>query len=353
MPIPFILFNAILILLFGAAGVWLGRRRKTAWIGLALAAVTVFLGIGILIRSDIAVRLLPYSNLIFLSNLHPFAVALFIPCAFAFARTRMQRVRIAVLCAVLFAFTLRGYAYHFQPLATSYEQTVDKDGVCRQSSADTCSAAALVTFFRRYGIETTEAETIQLARTRRNYGTIHLGLYRALCHKTRGRPELSPRLRKLTVDQLMERNRPAVITVGLPRDLTPQASEFGLKYNWQPGILHDVVFLGKDPDRPDHVLIGEPDYGLESWPVDALRFLHYGYAAFVEGGTPVLEAERADHFAAGNGGWHRRARTRAPLHINRIAVRTRRPLRSRSRTASWASRVRASNRARVSAGSGW
>jgi len=282
MPIGFIFLNIVLILLSGAAGVWLSRSRRRALAGIALSAALVGAGVGVILRPDLAVAVVPIADLIFVENLFPLAAALFIPCAWSFGRTKGQRVRIAVLCTLLSVITLKGYQPFFQPRATSYEHRIDEDGVCRQSSADTCSAAALVTLFRQYGIETTEAEMIDLAGTRSDHGTTHLGLYRALCIKTRGRRHLHPALRKESVEMLLQRNEPAVITVGLPRTLTLEAREFGRKYNWQPGILHDVAFLGKDPDRPGHVLIGEPDYGLESWEVQSLRFLYYGFAATLD-----------------------------------------------------------------------
>jgi len=52
--------------------------------------------------------------------------------------------------------------------------------VCLQTSSDTCSAAAAVTFLGMYGIKTTEAEVARLALTKQGKGTDRLGLYRAL-----------------------------------------------------------------------------------------------------------------------------------------------------------------------------
>ncbi|MEZ6193047.1 MAG: hypothetical protein R3C45_17380 [Phycisphaerales bacterium] len=46
----------------------------------------------------------------------------------------------------------------------------------------------------------------------------------------------------------------------------------------QGGVYHDVVFMGSDPDDPDRVLIADPDMGLESWPVEHMRYLFRGVA---------------------------------------------------------------------------
>jgi hypothetical protein len=164
-----------------------------------------------------------------------------------------------------------------------------------QSGNDTCSAAAIVTVLGRFGIQTTEAEAARLAVTREGRGTRPLGVLRAVHMLTRnqrnparygnsdGRGDLRVRLRRIDLSDLLALDTPAILTVGVPESPeSPEEIELVTLYNWSPGVVHDVVYLGLCADDPGRVWIGEPQFGLERWPVETLGLLYRGFAVTVE-----------------------------------------------------------------------
>ncbi|MBN1903312.1 hypothetical protein JW926_18480, partial [Candidatus Sumerlaeota bacterium] len=123
-----------------------------------------------------------------------------------------------------------------------------------------------MTLLRHYGIVTTEANVAGLAFTKEGKGTDRLGLFRALKILTKENPGLRVSIVKLTAEELVEKNIPALITVGVPRiPATPGEREMVQKYQWEAGVIHDVVFLGIDDKDSSRVRIGEPQFGLEKW----------------------------------------------------------------------------------------
>jgi hypothetical protein len=283
MPTVHIFGNLSILVLAASVGWFLSRRKATALAGIGLSGFSSALAVLLAVRPDIVVGLVPYSDMAFYSNFYPVTVALFVPCAFAFVKTRRQRARMAVWCGLLFLMSFKPYDYHFFPLAQSPMTVIDGDGVCRQTSDYTCSAAALVTFLGLYEVDITEADAIVMARTRSGHGTMSLGLFRALGIQAERAGDYRASLGHLTADELINRNGPAIILVGLPaRGQTRAAAAFGRNNNWPIGIYHDVVFMGTDPDRNGHVLIADPDMGLESWPIDHLEYLFRGVAVMYE-----------------------------------------------------------------------
>jgi hypothetical protein len=282
MPIAYLVIQGMLAAALLALALWSGKWKRAAAGTAAAGVLIVLLDLWLNRRPDLYLMILPFADALYFDNWFPFGAALFCGAMPAFAKGKAQRVRVTVLLLVLFAISWRPTGHEMRPLAESTENHVDADGVVRQTSRETCAAAATATFARLYGVTSNEAEMIERARTLRGRGTTKLGVYRALRLTLTDRPELSPRVLKRTVDWLVERNKPAIITVGLPRDGSPEALAFGEKYDWPLDSYHEVVYLGNNPDRPGHVLIGEPDYGRESWPEEHLRYLYAGFAVVVE-----------------------------------------------------------------------
>ncbi len=167
--------------------------------------------------------------------------------------SRFQKIRVAVLLAILFGVTLLPYRYFWLPPAITEPKTwIDKDGICRQTSSHTCSAASLVTLLRRHGINITEAEAVRLALTNEKTGTWVLGEYRALkMILRRHNKPLRPLVRWVTSRQLLDIPPPAIIGVGLMHQpKTPVEQDLRDKYSWSPGAMHDVVYLGLEPASP-------------------------------------------------------------------------------------------------------
>lgn len=277
MPTIHVLGNLLLIITLGSLGWWLSRRSGSAVIGIGLSGLLALMAVLIAVRPDLIVKLVPFRDLAFYQNLYPSTVVLFVPCAWRFVRTRSQRVRMAVWCALLFVMSFQPYTYPLAAQARSGGTHIDSDGVCMQSNDYTCSAASVVTLLGTYGVEATEADAIDWARTKHKKGTQSLGLYRALRHYADHVGGRDAVVGHITLEALLERTEPAIVLVGLPsRGRSVASAAFGRDNNWPIGIYHDVVFMGMDPEHPGRVLIADPDMGLESWPVEHLGYLFRG-----------------------------------------------------------------------------
>jgi hypothetical protein len=285
MSLIHIIINIFLIGIFGVLGILVSRREKKFILYLFIPII-LFLGTKAYVlsrRPDIFTEFFPYTWIIFYSNLYPFAVSLFIPIAFNLGVSAFQKFRIAVLCLGLFFLSLVPYRYFFSEFARSEKNIFDEHGVSIQSSSDTCSAAAAVTFLRHYGIHTTETNVIDLAFTKMGKGTDRLGLFRALKILTKEYPELHVSIEKITAEELVKKNIPALITVGVPKiPSTPGERDMVEKYQWEAGVIHDVVFLGTDEKDPARVRIGEPQFGLEKWRIAHLKILFKEMAIYLE-----------------------------------------------------------------------
>lgn len=279
-----VLGNAVLFAMFCGLGYWFSRRRVRARIGLSLSILMGAMGTLVIAYPDLLTLVLPFADIVFYSELFPFAVAFFIPCALALTHSRWQRVRVGVLCVLLLGASFYDFRRYLLPPAPTGEPVIDENGICRQTGHDTCGAAAAVTLLRLHGIHTTEQEVARLALTKKGVGTRHLGLYRAVKILVAPRPDLVVRLRRISANRLLEINRPCIITVGLPQRIGSQAEiDLATRYQWTPGVTHDVVFLGINKSDDTKADIAEPDFGLEDWPISHLRVLFHDFALYVEG----------------------------------------------------------------------
>ena len=280
-----VIINVFTAAAFFIAGCILIKKKRARYWLIGAAGGVAVLGYLLPSRPHFFTSLFPFADAIFYTNWYPFALALFIPAAFRFGKSRFQKIRIGILLAVFFVVTLIPYRYFRLPAAETMRATaIDEDGICRQTSLDTCGAAAIVTLLRLNGIETTEARAADLALTKQDRGTWILGQFRALKILTREHnPALKVCVRKLTADRLLSLPHPAIITVGLRgKPKTPDEKLLAERYSWTPSVMHDVVFLGIDETNPEKVKIGEPDFGLERWWIRELRILHQGYAIYLE-----------------------------------------------------------------------
>lgn len=159
---------------------------------------------------------------------------------------------------------------------------MDSHGICRQTSIETCGAASACTLLHLYHIEVTEPEIVSLALTKERRGTHPLGLYPALKLLTADRIDLNVRLRRMSFENLMDLNRPAIIMVGISKSPeTAMEKAMVIDYNWTPGTVHNVVFLGVDENEPTRVKIGEPEYGFERWRTGELQLLFKDIAVYI------------------------------------------------------------------------
>ena len=286
MPAIHVILNILLVAGFFGLGFYLAKKGRGARIcAISVAFLVGALGYFLNFRPDIFTRLFPFSFVIFYSSWYPLAVVLIGPSAFHFGKNRFQRIRLSVLLSLLFLLSLYPFYYYFLPSAHTGDLRIDENGICRQSSLDTCSAAACVTLLGRYGISVTETEVARLALTRKKIGTRTLGEYRALkILLDESGKKGKVRIRRMDSGELLNFPGDCIVTVGLEKRDPKNEIERDLagKYQWTPGVMHDVVYLGRKPGEPDKVLIGEPDFGLETWWAFQLKHLFRGYAVTVE-----------------------------------------------------------------------
>jgi predicted double-glycine peptidase len=132
--------------------------------------------------------------------------------------------------------------------------TIGKDrwteGVCRQSSTSSCSAAAAATLLANNGIPADEREMIDLCLTHEN-GTSMLGLYRGLRLKTKNH-EGQLLAGHPSADELKHWPTPSIVSIALQGN-----------GGWlQIGNRHSIAVLGFDGD---HVEIADPFTGRQRW----------------------------------------------------------------------------------------
>jgi hypothetical protein len=212
---------------------------------------------------------LPYSNLIVVGNWFPIGMAVL--AGLAWRHSSGPRWRRAWPVAGL---ALAGLFAAVQPLLGKPPECVehwDDDGICRQTTSATCTAACAATVLASHGIPATEQEMAELCLTRR--GTTWQGLYRGLKLKT-ARTPFDVEVFSCSADQLRQLARGwKILTVGIPRgaDVNPI---YERQYSWTPGTMHTVLLY--DFASTDRVNMADPDVGREQWTTEDLRVLFRG-----------------------------------------------------------------------------
>ncbi|MBL8817561.1 MAG: hypothetical protein JNL58_16165 [Planctomyces sp.] len=134
--------------------------------------------------------------------------------------------------------------------------------VCRQTTPETCSAAATATLLDELGIAASEREMAQLCLTQR--GTTWLGIYHGLSVKLEGtgrRVEFF----EGSVEELIRRceDHPVLLCCELTDIVAAAVPEYQSEAGWIPGVLHSVVCFGT---HEGEFLIGDPSQKqLERW----------------------------------------------------------------------------------------
>ncbi len=232
------------LLLAVVGGMVLERRAEWAWDAMRLS----------------------WPDLVFFTNLSLEGVGALLVLLWRQANDTSARVRAGLLGAGALGAAFWSYAWLFFPTPAGLAGTVDATGLCRQTSDDSCSAAAAVMVLHHHGIPATEAEMARLCLTRERLGTPTLGLYRGLALKA-GSHRLRPRLLHLRGAADFSRlDGPAVVRVGLRRGAPPEVAKRMQGYGWTPGVFHAVVVLTGDPEGR-WIEVADPSYGREKWPI--------------------------------------------------------------------------------------
>jgi predicted double-glycine peptidase len=245
---------------------WLGLTFKRRWsattcqLTAALAVIALLVHAFWLVDNLLLARLLPVTNVIAWANIQTPAMAFLAGLAWAhLPGPRWQKI--LLVCAIVGIGTWRFISpYVGETPAMGPDRWTD--GICRQSTKSTCSAASAATVLAAHGIAATEAEMTGLCLTRTD-GTPMLGLFRGMKAKTT-RTAWDALAFSGTVDDLRHQPLPAVITItvsGLPGTLFGPAR-------------HSTVVFGF-PDA-DHVIIGDPYAGRQRWTIEQLQEAYLG-----------------------------------------------------------------------------
>jgi predicted double-glycine peptidase len=166
-------------------------RRRWLMAGALLALAPIFLKMVFVIFPLIEARLMPID--LYASVQKDFWLP-FTVLFFAFVShivPRQSRRAVVITVAILFLVGVQQTVWYLEkPSIYGYKGTM-VDGVCRQSSFETCGAAAMTTLLNAMGIRTTEGEMAGLSMTAPRAGVsphqVAYGLQRKL--KELGRPE--------------------------------------------------------------------------------------------------------------------------------------------------------------------
>ncbi len=213
-------------------------------------------------------RVLPFSNLIVVSNWQPLLVSVL--AGLMWHRMPGRAWRRALPTTALVGACLLGV---YRPILARPPKMNDRwDGqVCLQTAQASCSPAAAATLLAAHGIAATEQEMAMLCLTSEDGTPMH-GLYRGLKLKTAGTQWdvymfSGARIRDI------QGCGPVLLSVELRpdmRDVMPQLQAAG----WIVGVPHSVVMM--DFIDADRVAIADPSLGKEIWSVDDLRLLWHG-----------------------------------------------------------------------------
>ena len=219
------------------------------------------------------VTLLPFSNLIILGNWFPVAAGILGGLAWRRMPGRIYRKSIvvgALACTSLYSLVC--------PLIGDPPQCLDvwQDGICVQTTAKTCTPACAATLLRSHGIETTEREMTALCLTRE--GTTWLGLYRGLKAKTRG-TQWDVEVVSCDAETLLrDRDRPMIVSVGLPATV-PGSKQLAMnEWGWKRGIGHSVIITPQNNRNGVRIIDPTPSVGYEDWAVGDIKYLYRGTA---------------------------------------------------------------------------
>jgi hypothetical protein len=268
---------AVAAFLFGRPIALRGPKRTAT--GSVLVAVTLLAVYIVFLQGTLTLaRELPFSNLIVVGNAFPLGIG-FLAGVLSGQRD-VRRWRKVLLCGALFGLAVFAV---LKPVVVAPPPSRDRWSreVCLQTSHVSCSASAAATLLRAHGIESGEAELIDLCLTGKT-GTTSLGLYRGLKLKTAGKP-LRVEVIQSDVDRLLDDDRwPVLLLVKLEHDADVDP-RYQRDWGWTPGVGHAVVIFGRvGKDRLD---VGDPSIGREQWLVRDLRVLWQGR------GLPLVPVE--------------------------------------------------------------
>jgi predicted double-glycine peptidase len=224
------------------------HRRKWLLTGGLLALMPIFMKMIFSIFPLLEARVMPIELYAAIQKDFwlPFTVLFFAFASHLVPRRNRRAVLITVI--IVFLVVVQQTSWHLRkPPIYGYEGTM-VDGVCRQSSFETCGAAAMTTLLNAMGIKTTEGEMAGLSMTAPGVGVSpHQAAY-----------GLQRKLRQL--------GRPERVALMVPeiKELRHIAKPFlaGVKFSFKTN--HMICVLETDEE---FVVVGDPiSSGRKKWP---------------------------------------------------------------------------------------
>ncbi|MDA1051111.1 MAG: cysteine peptidase family C39 domain-containing protein [Planctomycetota bacterium] len=218
--------------------------------------------------------ILPFSNLIVIGNWLPPLAGLL--AGFAWRRIYGRIFRKTLCTSALAVAACYAAVYPLLGEPPKCGNQWDRDGICLQTTQQTCTAASAATLLRLHGIKAAEAEMAELCLTRE--GTTWLGLYRGLKRKTQG-TRWDVEVIECSADEISNSlTEPMILSVGLGTEVTQTDESRLSEWGWRPGQGHSVLLLGKGSLGGFKIADPTPDYGIEMWSKKDLEELFQGTA---------------------------------------------------------------------------
>lgn len=259
------------VFMYGLAE-WLWHRTRPLVVDIAAVATVVgTILYGFLLRDHVIMaRLLPFSNMIVLSNWFPLSASFL--AGIAWYRVPGAEWRKAISTLALLGIAL------FSAVAPLTGQPPECDnrwfrGVCLQTSPQSCSPASAATLLAQFDIETTEQEMARLCLTRN--GSTWQGIYHGLAVKLKNTP-WRVEVFDGTLDELRAAvaEAPMILSVELRQEDASVHHEYDGAEGWIEGVPHTVVLMGVDDF--DQFQVADPTRGPELWSLKDMEVLWHG-----------------------------------------------------------------------------
>jgi len=234
--------------------------RSSSTVAICCLALTLAFTIGSYGQLDLA-RFIPLANVIVLGNWIPLGAAILGGIVAVQAKIPAWRRTATVGMLTGLAWYTVGcdlLASRPQP-ATPWFQ----DGVCMQTTVDSCSACCAATILMECGIPASENEMMELCLTRRG-GTPELGLYRGLKLKTQ-KTIWDIQILSCTPEAFLQPDAyPALLLVDV------NGPSLGTRSWWRPRRAeHAVIAYGIT--QSGLIEVGDPSAGRKRWSLEQLR----------------------------------------------------------------------------------
>jgi len=232
--------------------------RTKLFIGAALSLIPIIVKMTFSIFPLLEARLMPvyFYTVIQREFWLPFAI-LFFALASHLVPSRSRRGILAIVIILVLVVAQQTYWHLQKPDIYDYKGKIT-DGVCQQTSFDTCGAASMVTLLNKMGVQTSEGEMARLAMAAPGKG-------------------ISPHQAAYALRRKLEQVGRSEIAVLLVPDLKnvhdlPKPFLAGIKFSFRTNHMICVM-----ETTQDNLVVGDPiSVGPKKWSWDNFRMMWSG-----------------------------------------------------------------------------